>query len=168
LQAQLRIDLLEEIRSALVAWTKNAENYPADQPLPPDQRDAVLALGLYAAQFSPAWNAILENQPARDAIPGEYIAWSQEIISLLQFELPLLEKKIAQLQIDHPEIEARYAMQSKLSLGISPNLAFEDFDEVPARPMRSTGLWILLGGLAGLLSWGLTRLVMINQRLSAK
>ncbi len=168
LQAQLRIDLLEETRSALVAWTKSAENYPADQPLPPDQRDAVLALGLYAAQFSPAWDAILENQPAQDAIPGEYIAWSQEIISLVQFELPLLEKRIAQLQIDHPEIEARYAMQSKLSLGISPNLAFEDFEEVPARPMRSTGLWILLGGLAGLLTWGLTRLVMINQRLSAK
>lgn len=168
LQTQLRINLLDETRMALEEWNKTAKLLPAEQPLSPNQRDAILALGLYPAQFSPAWNAILESQPTQLAMPGEYIAWSQEIIDLIQFEVPLLLKKTTQLQIDHQEIEVRYEEHSKLSLGISPNLAFENFAEAPARPMRSTGLWILMGGLVGLLTWGATRLVIINQRLSAK
>ena len=87
---------------------------------------------------------------------------------MIEFEAPLLEKRIAQLQLDHQEIEARYAEQAKQSLGISPNLSFEGLAEEPARPIRSTGVWILLGGLTGLLTWGFSRLVIINQGRSAK
>ncbi|HSQ26910.1 MAG TPA: hypothetical protein VLM80_07280 [Anaerolineales bacterium] len=166
LQAQLRIDLLDETRSALIAWIKTAEKFPAYQPLTPVQRDAILALGLYPAQFSPAWSAILEGQPAHDAKPGEYITWAEGIITQIQFEVPLLYKRISQLEIDHQEIADRYAVAADLSLGISPNLTFEGFAELPARPMRSSGLWVLLGSLTGLLTWVLTQLVMINKRLS--
>ncbi len=167
-QAQVRIDLLEETRSMLEAWIQNAETLPSNQPLTPSQRQAILAMGLYPAQFSPVWTSILENQPAQSALPQEYIAWCREIINLIQVEVPLLSKKITLLEIDHQEIEARYAEQSKLSLGISPNLAFEGFGEEPVRPMRSAGIWILLGSLAGLLIWGFFRLIIINQRLSSK
>ncbi len=167
LQAQLRLKLLDESKSALVNWNETAQQYPPDQPLKPTQREAILALGLYPTEYSPAWSAILKTQPEQDARPDEYIAWNQAIIKQIQFEMPLLEKSITQLEIDREKIAARYAVQAELSLGISPNLAFEGFAEGSARPMRSTGVWIILGSLVGLLTWGLSQLVMINKRLSA-
>lgn len=168
LQAQLRLELMDESRSALATWIENAQTYPVDQPLALVQRETILALGLYPAQFSPAWNTILENQPSQSALPEAYITWCQKIVKLIEFEAPLLGKRIAQLQLDHQEMEVRYAEQAKRSLGISPNLTFESLAEEPARPIRSTGVWILLGGLAGLITWGFSRLVIINQGRSAK
>lgn len=168
LQAQLRINLLEETRAALINWNQEAEQLRAQQTLSTTQRDAILAMGLYPAQFSPAWNAVLENQPTVDSRPEEYIAWSQEIINLIQFEVPLLSKRITQLDVEHEEIYERYATEAGKSLGISPNLTIEGFAEINAQPMRSTGLWILLGSLTGLIVWAIVQLIMINQRLSER
>ncbi len=167
LQTQLRINLLEETKSALIDWQKTAEQFPQDQSLTPYQRAAILSLGVYPAEFSPAWNAILDSQPAPDASPMQYVNWSQKIIDLMQVEASHLSERITQLETDRQEIVTLFVAQSKRSLGISPNLTFEGFAEEPVRPIRSTGLWILLGCFTGLLSWGFYRLVMINQRRTA-
>ena len=164
LRASSRIELLKEAKNALQAWVVDADALPQDQPLTPTQRSRILFMTTISAQFTPAWIALLEKQPTEIAGPPEYLVWIEEIFIYIEEEVPLLEKSISQLEMDRQGLSDAYAIQAQMSLGISPNLTIEGFEEIPPQQLHSTGLWILIGSIVALFIWVLTQLIRITKR----
>ncbi len=168
LQAKSRVNLLGESKLVLQEWLKKTKTLPADQPLSPTDRAYILPLAVYPAQFSPAWSQILDDQPLQIDPVSHYREWIDRIIQQITFEEPLLSERISKLELDREKIASEYAAQFNQSLGLSANLTIEDSIELSPQAERTTGLWVLLGSLIGLLTWGVIQTISITKRLPVK
>ncbi len=162
--ASTRIHALFSTRQALLEQSAQIQASPLDKPLEPVDRWQILSLAGSLAQFTPAWLEILDSQPDPDAPAADYIPWIDKVTAHIQSEIFLLQKQFTSLEQDRQHLSEQYAEASDRSLGLSPNLEVQGLKQLAPEPVRPTGLLIILGGLTGLLIWGLSRLVIITTR----
>jgi hypothetical protein len=153
IQASTRQITLQSISANLLAWKNFAASLPQDQPLEPTERWRVLAIITPAADFSPAWMALLETQPPASALPASYTTWIDQALAQINAEINALDQQIDFLEQQRTDLANRYTAASTESLGLSPNLEIQDVQVLPTKVIHPTGTLIIVGGLIGLLAW---------------
>jgi hypothetical protein len=164
-QASSHLQQLETIRDQLKQWEAAAKALPADEPLAADERWEVLSMVAGLAKFEPSWMEILKNQPDETASRQMTLTWIDQVLSLIESEIPGLNESIKEFEQKQTVLKEQYAAQFDLSLGLSPNLEFEKIEVAPAERVQPTGLMTLIGGVCGLLLWVFKELVRINNQL---
>jgi hypothetical protein len=159
--------LQEEYRTTkktLQELLENATDLPQDKPLQPVERWQVLYLASRVAQFSPAWVEILNNPPAEDALPEDYVNWVEQIIVAINNELPMLTQRGEYLEEQSRLLSSEYENQLAASLGLSPNLVIKSLDKSSPEIIRPTALIILIGTISGLLVWAIWLLASLTRQ----
>jgi hypothetical protein len=164
LGTNLRIQQLTDTKLSILEWQAAARDLPKGQPLDSSQRWQVLALASQSAQFTPLWMATLEEQPVSDAPLEVYVTWNEKLVSVIDEELATLEKQLVSLEQQHSNLQKEYSTTFDQSLGMSPNIEIEALKSLPAKAIRQTSTFALIGGAISLLIWVLTQLVIITNR----
>jgi len=164
LDTNLRIQQLTDTKLSLLGWQATAQELPKDQPLDPVQRWQALAIAAQPAQFTPLWAAAMDEQPASDASLEAYLTWSEELQAVIDEELAALEKRLDSLEQKRSDLQEEYSIVFDQSLGMSPNIEIEDVKSLPAKIVRQSSTFALIGGAISLLIWVLTQLVIITNR----
>jgi hypothetical protein len=154
---QSRASDLQIARKTLLALQKDLSLLAPQQPLEQVTRWRVLSTAAHLADFSPAWMAILETQPATDAPPAEYISWIEKVVVLIDAEVSDLLPRLPSLEQQREQLAVQYAASFKTSRGLSPNLAIEDYRKIAPRQIRAPGSSIVIGAVIGLLAWFLVQ-----------
>lgn len=161
-QAQLRQQQLSATKEKLTAWKQEAASLPPEQPLSAAERWRLSSLAGNLTQFTPAWMALMDNQPLAEALPTAYVEWVGRVLAQIDAEEAMLPSRLAALESARTELQERYDKAADGSLGLSPNLEVQGIGESQLQVVRPTTILVLIGGLVGLLIWVLTQLVIIT------
>jgi len=164
-QASARLQQVETSQEQMKQWVAAAKSLPADEPLEADERWLVISKVAGLANFDPGWLAILADQPDETAPRQTIINWLEQVLSLIETEIPMLKESISEFENKQIVLNEQYREQFDLSLGLSPNLEIEKIELVPTERVQPVGLMTLLGGVSGLLLWIFKELVRINNHL---
>jgi hypothetical protein len=162
LQARLRRNDLEAAIIALQEWLKDPANRDPNRVLDPDERWRILAFASSPAQFSPAWTQALEKAPPPDAPASAYQGWIEEVLPLIQSDSADLKARIEFLDKQLIDLAQRFSIESQASLSFSPNIEVKRKEDLGVRVIRPTSIFVLAGGLIGLLIALLIQLFMIS------
>jgi hypothetical protein len=163
LQVRTRKETLKTSQDALKEWVDFVQGPAKNEPLDPIERWKVESIAAGAAQFTPGWMALLDEQPDENAPPEAYIEWIDQISTAIDNELSLLEPRSKRLNAERSLLESQYSQVSKSSLGLSPNLVIEGLQNIPPKRLKPTGNLVLIGGIIGLSSWIFLQLVIISR-----
>ena len=163
LQVRTREETLIKSKDTLQEWADTAQGFGKNEPLDPIERWRVESIAAGAAQFTPGWMALLDEQPDENATPEAYIEWIDQISAVIDNELLLLEPRGKRLNTERSQLESQYSQVSKSSLGLSPNIVIEGLQIIPPKRLKPTGTLVLIGGIIGLSSWVLLQLVIITR-----
>jgi capsular polysaccharide biosynthesis protein len=163
LQVRTRKETLKTSRFALKEWADTARGPAMNEHLDPIERWKVESIAAGAAQFTPGWMALLDEQPDENAPPEAYIEWIDQISATIDNELSLLEPRSKKLNAEQSQLESQYSQVSKSSLGLSPSIVIEGLQNAPTKRLKPTGNLVLIGGIIGLSSWILLQLVIISR-----
>jgi hypothetical protein len=161
---QARQAALQSGLAALQAWQSTAAGKPGQDPLPAEEFWRLLALIKAVSSDTPSWSAILQSAPVAGAPVQAYQQWAGQALAQAQAELDSLPGQINELQNQQQSLSADFDQASQDSLGFSPNLEFQDARLQPTEALRPTGIFILCGGIIGLLAWLLVQLALISRR----
>jgi hypothetical protein len=164
-QAGIQISGLNDARVALRIWKTKVQQLPANQPLNASERWYVLSLVAGQAKFTPVWTSLLGNQPTQAAGAGEFIAWADQIETLLDETIAQAQQRLEALSQEREKLAQEYATVADSSLGLSPNLEIQTLVSLPPRAVRLTSANILVGSVIGLLVWALLQLFRISDRV---
>jgi len=162
---QHRQQELVQTKNSLLEWSKAAQALPGDQLLGYSERWKLLYLTTHMADFSPPWQALLQEQPPENSLNSQYQDWIKKTVSLIDTELSELPQLITGLQNKHDQLETQYNLEADNSLSLSPNLEIKEIRNLPTRIIQPTSILILIGGAVGLFIWILTQLIIITNRV---
>lgn len=157
---------LAQIRDSLQAWRKTAAQWSSDQPIEGLESWRLWSWAAIAANFDPAWKAILDGYPTADAPLQDYIDWLNRADISIGEEIEILQTQIEALELERANLAEQYATASKKSLGFSANLIVEKISDAPPQVaiVRPTSLLALVGSVLGLLTWAMVWIVRITLR----
>jgi len=167
-EQEARLLRLADIQAALKNWVKESIIADQNQPLEASDRWFLQSLAASAADFSPGWLALLEKQPAGEEPLSIHAGWVDELLAQIEIESTFIKEEISNLAERQAELEDLYEESFLKSYGLSPNLYVEKITHLPARELRPTSLYILVGGMIGLFSWLFYRLIVISRKPVAK
>lgn len=159
MQIQRRHQQLQAGQERLLDWLEAGADHPADQPIAAAERWQALAIVSGLATFTPAWQAVLAEAPAPNRSVQDYRQWLEQVRQLIDEEDRALAERAGQIEASRAQLMQDYALQTKASLGLSPNLQVQGTvglagSEQPSiETLRPTGTLVLVGGILGLLAW---------------
>ncbi len=126
-------------------------------------------LTAYASQSadrSLGWQNILETQPAIDAELFLHQTWVEKVLAQIASDLELIPNQITLLETLHTAVAMKYGREAELSLALSANLDIEmpEGETASVEAVRSTNLFMLLGGFLALLAWLFLKLARFSQQ----
>lgn len=166
--AQRRLQALAASREILQSWLEKLNTYPESQSLSPVERWQIYSASASLALDDPAWRRILADQPSEEAAAQAYRIWIPQVLQQIDQELGALPDQITALEAQREALKEKYSSESANSLGLSPNLEFQQIGPVSAQVMRPTTTLILVGGFIGLLVWVFVELIRITRRVQAR
>jgi hypothetical protein len=157
---------LEKIEQELSAWQADG-----NLPLEPAARWTLLAQVSRGVEWDPAGIDLLAEAPAEDAPASAYLTWVAQASLRVQQKLSLLAAQSDQLQAEYDQLYAEWSAQQEASGGLTAYILVQP-DGNPgsgaAAQERSPGLMAFIGGLLGLLVWGLVYLAAPFRRHKGK
>lgn len=159
---EARLSALRLAEAALRTWNETAAGLPREQPLPVDLRWQLYALTTALAAPDPAWDALLESQPAIDAPAAEFLTWNQAVLGIFQGEIKMLPGRAQALEARRSEMESAYNSAAERSRGLSPNLDVQSLGEPESQAVRPRATLALIGGFLGILAAVLNALVRLT------
>ena len=152
---QKRQAVLSFVQRELKGWQDQLRSMEPERPLTSADHWAVLSLVARAADWNLAWEALLNEAPTPNAIPGAYLPWLDSTLTTLEQDLAWIPGQIQTWQEEHNALQAVYRQEIENSKAVSPTLLVEL--KSPAAPsvekVRSPGSAALVGGLLGFLVW---------------
>lgn len=145
---------LVQIQQALDAWMSESR---LEQPLESLERWRLVSSVSRIVAWDPAGVELLQDAPPADASPSAYIPWLEEAVVMAQQEQSLLETQYSQLAMEYDQLYAEWSEEQNSSGGLTAYLVVEpkQRDGSHVQPVRSTSRLAFVGGLVGLLVWGL-------------
>jgi hypothetical protein len=166
--AQKRLQALAASRAVLQSWQQKLRAYPEGQSLLPAERWQIFSAAASLALDDPAWRTILANQPSADSAVRAYRIWIPQVLQQIEQEMNALPDQITMLEEQRDALKEKYSSESANSLGLSPNLEFQQIGPVSTQVLRPTTTLILVGGFVGLLVWIFVGLIRITRRVQAR
>ncbi len=146
-------------------WLTRLEAWPHDQPIAAGDHWGILDLVAQAATWEPLWEDLLEQAPVMGAAPGEYQAWLERAMAVIQTEQGMLPGEIAQNAAAYQDLAREYRLEAASSYGLAGTLVVEKRSDDPVTVTRSRipGTVSLAGGVLGLLVWAWAAAVKISR-----
>ncbi len=168
--AASRLETGSLLSAALGQEEKSLSAMHADATLSGLQRQRILALASQMADFTPAWLALLNLQPAVDARASEYLTWIAQVQAAIQAEAPVLQAQQDTWEKENRQLLKSYEQAVKTSRGLSANLEVQDVnpkEEAQLSQARPLGLFPLVGGLLGMVVFLVLQLLRITRQSRA-
>jgi hypothetical protein len=151
-QALARQSALIQNRDSLEALRKEIIQNPE---APVEDADRWLMLYLIAdARFAPALKQLEANFPPSGAGVDQHLDWIDQALRSLDQEIQVSGSQAEEFEKRMAQMQTRYSEASQDSLGLSANLQVDKItDDLPRSSIvRPTSLFILIGGLLGLIA----------------
>ena len=157
---KMRSAALAQIGQALETWKAAHSGSQADLPLETPARWTLLAQVSRAVEWDPAGIALLEDTPTADAPASDYLPWVDQAGVITRQGQSLLDAQSAQLSTEYDQLYATWSAQQEASAGLTAFILVEPASLVggSVQRTRSPGLMAFIGGMLGLLVWGLVYL----------
>jgi hypothetical protein len=157
---------LELVKQALQTWQTESANNPGDKPLEINARWRLNILASQAAGFDPDWQSHLDAIPPPEAPVEDYVEWIDRLLVMVDQEVVNLQERSKALVEQRAQVTAEWEQERQRGQGLAATMIVEKPAEAPPQvaPARSTSLVALVGGMVGLIAWGLYTLMQITRR----
>jgi hypothetical protein len=144
------ISEISEIRGLLAALDP-------DEQLPELARWNLYNLAAQASSANPAWLELLDGFPDKMASQSDYIKWLDQLLISVDQEIESNRIQLEQLDIEKKKALDQITIESDSSHGLSQTIEVSRMVEVEPQVIESrrTTTAALLGGIIGLLVWGI-------------
>lgn len=158
-KASSRATLLTQVNNELLAWSDDLANKNPGLPLDPQDRWRLQSLVALTIQRDENGSKILEQTPPPNATLEEYTSWINLTLNYFAEEHQLIQKQLPELDSQFAALYSDWQTEINASRGLSAFLLVESSPEPspPAQPIRYASWTALVGGLIGLLAWGLVQ-----------
>jgi hypothetical protein len=167
--AQSRLEQLLQIEVALDQWYEEADDSSRNEVLDLSERWWLISLASQAAGMNLGWQSLLDSFPSPNAAIAEYLPWVEQVLIAVEAESESIAIQVeeSEQQIEVLLYEWENALQG--GDGLAATLTIEQLsDKEPSiRPLRPTFTSALVGGLLGLLIWGVITLLRIHRGLES-
>jgi hypothetical protein len=161
IELKLREVKLQRTQISIQNWKYSIQEFEPDQAIDKEYEWEIINIVTLAADFTPIWQNLLENQPTSDCSINNYFQWIEQVLSIIDLEINSIRNEISSLEKKDDEISKVYSEISNKSLGLSPNLTIEKTIDQKPKLIRPTSTLSIIGGSIGLLTWFLIKLVSI-------
>ncbi len=148
---------LTQMKEALQTWVNEAEGQKVQQPLETLERWNLQTVATSVAAYNPVALPLLEKIPPPDAPSQDYLPWVERFIVVVDNDLAIVQEQSTKLTDQHDELTLSWEEASDASHGLTAFLVVEPLSDtnLVANPVRLTSQMALVGGLLGVLIWGL-------------
>lgn len=155
-QAISQMAVFEEYLAALESWQATVHEWPGDQPIDQGARQEILQQCNQILQTLEG-SSLLETCPAAESPTETYQKWLDRTILALNQQIQVTQAQLNALETQKDSLAEEYAKASGDSLGLSANLVVEKITTSPPSTTRTrpTSTLVFIGGLLGLIAWGL-------------
>ena len=152
---------LEKKKEDLAGWRETLSKLPPEEPLVVEERWHLLSLVGSAAGLNPGWGSVLENAPGESVGAAAYLPWLDQVLPAVDQELADLQNRSQALEQDHSDTMAKWEAAFEAGHGLSATLTVEAPSNEPpsVSAERPVSAALIIGGLVGLLAWGIFTLV---------
>jgi hypothetical protein len=160
---RLRLAQLSQLRNAIVLW-RDAQNQQ-NQPLANLDRWRLQFLVASTEGLLPELSSLAQFPPS-EATAGEYFPIVDQVITALDAQLEVENRQYAELTAQLNALKNKLAEETAASHNLTASLTVEPFSKgvSVARPVRLTSQMALVGGVLGVLAWGLAFLGKLIRR----
>jgi hypothetical protein len=144
------ISEISEIRGLLAALDP-------DEQLPELTRWNLYNLAAQASSPNPAWLELLDSFPDEIASQSDYIKWLDQLLVSVDQEIESSRIQLEQIDIEKKKALDQITIESEASHGLSQTIEVSRMVEVEPQVIESrrTTTAAVLGGIIGLLVWGI-------------
>lgn len=160
-EVKLRRAELTGVRNSLQSWMEvHTED---DQPLNAMERWRLWSLVSAAAELDDAWKSLLAEFPPIDTPARNYLPWIDAVTASIDERFSILQIQEESLASDLEYLNRTFHELVPRNFGVSAYLVVERATEGPpnVRNVRSTNMMALVGGVIGVIAWGLGGLAVI-------
>ncbi len=153
---QLDATQLDQILIALRTWREAPTAQPGDA-LDVLTRWRLQFLAAGAAELLPGELVLLAQFPSTEASLEEYLSAVDQALVVLSEQQMIFQRQGAEQAAQRDALLEQWKVESQASHSLTANLLVEPLavEEIAAQPVRQTSVMALVGGLLGLLAWGL-------------
>ncbi len=164
--AKLRLSELPQIKEAISTWKVGISASSDREQLDVQDRWRLFSLTARAAGQDASWRQLLDDFPAPEAPTSMYTPWVDQLLVAIDQEI---ERQKARFEIFNQErvaLESEWDKTLQEGHGLAATLVIEKPSNASPEVKRThpTGLAVLIGGMVGLLVWGIVVLVQITRR----
>jgi hypothetical protein len=154
---QARLETASGIQAALTAWQKNIQANPTARSLETAERWWLLSLAGRAAGWNPRWRLLLTTFPPEASLAEHYLPWVGQITSAMKVQMEASRAHLDTLAQERAKVEAEWESLIKQGRGLAATLTVDKPSGIlpSAVPVRQSGLAAVVGGVLGLVGWGL-------------
>jgi hypothetical protein len=166
LEAQTRLEQLAEMKVALVQWQEQVKGTSGAAALDPLERWWLMSLVSQAVGLNLGWQSLLDSIPPPEAVEEEYIPWVEQVIITIEVESEAIATQIKELDRQSEILQSEWQLALQDSDGLAATLMVEQLSDMGPglRQSRSIFSAALVGGMLGILLWGVIALFKINWR----
>jgi len=161
IEAQLRIEKLNQTNKSILDWKKTTRDNDLDLAIDNNLKWEIINIITLAADFSPLWQDILNKQPSSEAALKYYNSWINQVSITIDNEIQALQEETTSLEQKDDQLSDHYKEVSYESLGLSPNLAIENVVNYNSELIRPTSTISLIGGGVSLFLWLFIKLIFV-------
>lgn len=156
-ELQSRLARLDGLRAALGGWREAVAAQNPPQPLDTLTIWRLQSLAASAAALLPADLALLHQPPSPAAEIQSYLSAVDQALQALEVEMELTQRQIEQLAAQRQQMLQNWEAETKASYNLTAYLTVEPLsaEKARVRPLRPTSQMALVGGVLGVLVWGL-------------
>lgn len=156
---------LAQTATAFAGWKAAAARAPVGQTLTVLERWQLQSLAAGLADLNPSAQILLDQFPMPDASHREVIPWIELAELTAADEMAALKAQETDLAVHRDQLTHQWETASAASHNLTVDLTVERIANVPPHgvPVRTSAQLSLVGGVAGLLVWGLAWLAIYRR-----
>ena len=169
IETKTRQEDLVNIENYLSGWADKLSNLPPSETLTVAERWRLYALVASAANLGPEWRSLLGGIPPENADGAAYLPWLSQVLPAVDQEIADQKTHLQDLDKEHSEAMAKWDAAVEAGHGLSATLIVEAPSNAPAQisAERPVSAAMIIGGLLGLIAWGIYTLARIARGVRA-
>jgi hypothetical protein len=153
----LRITELKQVKSALESWCSSADPQGDSQSISPHQNWQLRSLVARTAPFNAEGMSVLNQAPSIKSPIKDYLDWVDQAITFIDVELPILQQQLSDFAAKSELLYPQWLEESTAARGVTAYLVIDPIPQSSGNPqqVRTTPTAVLIGGILGLIIWGI-------------
>jgi hypothetical protein len=155
---QMRQVELKQIQNAIESWQKEQSSTNSNQSIGETQRWSFYSMAARAVQLNPAGAGLLNTIPGIKAPASEYQPWLEQLLVVVSNQQRVSEEQLTTLAKNWQSYSDQWNQTYLSSLGLSSYIMVKPIQEedITAQRIKNYPIYMLVGGILGLLGWLIT------------